>query len=95
MLRLYEDGIRKLRDSPLHPKMQSDGKRYLIDIYYKEEQMNSFRDSLVKQLDRLKMKADQHIRRMGQSGPSSVADEHQGGKIQFDDYKVQYLQSKL
>ena len=75
--------------------MQSDGKRYLIDIYYKEDQMNSFRDSLVKQLDRLKMKADQHIRRMGQGGPSSMPDEHQGSKIQFDEYKVQYLQTKL
>jgi hypothetical protein len=35
----------------MHHKLQEkmgDKKRYLIDMYYKEEQMNSFRDSLVK-----------------------------------------------
>jgi hypothetical protein len=37
VLQLYEDGIDKLKVTELHPKLKVDGKRYLIDIYYKEE----------------------------------------------------------
>ena len=48
ILRLYSDGIQRLKGLELHPKLQSEGKRYLIDIYYKEEQMNQFRDSLTR-----------------------------------------------
>lgn len=46
VLQLYREGIQHLKEHELHPKLQVDGKKYLIDIYYKEEQMNSFRDSL-------------------------------------------------
>lgn len=62
VLRLYVEGIGNLKKIELHPKMQIDGKRHLIDIYYKEDQMNSFRDSLIRQLDRLKVKVDHHLR---------------------------------
>ena len=62
VLKLYADGIGNLKKIELHPKMQVDGKKYLIDIYYKEDQMNSFRDSLIRQLDRLKVKVDHHLR---------------------------------
>ena len=47
VLKLYGEGISNLKKIELHPKMQVDGNRYLIDIYYKEEQMNKFKDSLV------------------------------------------------
>ena len=43
---LYTEGINNLKTYELHPKIQVDGKKHLIDIYYKEEQMNQFRDSL-------------------------------------------------
>lgn len=62
VLKLYAEGINNLKKIPLHPKMHVDGKKHLIDIYYKEDQMNSFRDSLIRQLDRLKMKIDHHLR---------------------------------
>jgi len=47
VLKLYVEGISNLKKIELHPKMQVNGKRYLIDIYYKEEQMNKFKDSLI------------------------------------------------
>ena len=40
IMRLYSDGINRLKTHELHPKLQSEGKKTLIDIYYKEEQMN-------------------------------------------------------
>ena len=51
---MYSEGINKLKVHELHPKLQTDGKRTLIDIYYKEEQMNQFKDSLLKQLDKMR-----------------------------------------
>lgn len=48
ILRLYGDGIQRLKNLELHPKLQGEGKTHLIDIYYKEEQMNQFRDSLTR-----------------------------------------------
>lgn len=71
VLRLYAEGIGNLKKIALHPKMQVDGKRHLIDIYYKEDQMNSFRDSLIRQLDRLKVKVDHHLR-------TTAAQSHRG-----------------
>ena len=46
VFKLYAEGLKNLKKYKLHPKLQSDGKKCLIDIYYKEEQMNSFRDTL-------------------------------------------------
>jgi hypothetical protein len=47
-----------LKTYEIHPKLQADGKKYLCDIYYKEDQMNSFRDSLLRQYERIKAKVD-------------------------------------
>lgn len=37
VMKLYSEGINKLKSYELHPKLQEAGKRYLINIYYKEE----------------------------------------------------------
>lgn len=37
VLKLYGEGISNLKKIALHPKMQVNGKKYLIDIYYKED----------------------------------------------------------
>ena len=58
ILKSYSEGIHKLKSYELHPKLQSEGKKYLIDIYYKEEQMNQFRDSLKRQLDKMKARIE-------------------------------------
>jgi hypothetical protein len=71
ILRLYHEGIQNLKVTPLHPKLSTDGKKHLIDIYYKEEQMNSFRDSLVRQLDKLNLKIAQHLTKSGLDGEQS------------------------
>lgn len=58
MLKLYSEGIARLKTYELHKKLQVDGKKHLIDIYYKEDQMNVYRDSLVKQFERMAEKVD-------------------------------------
>ena len=62
-----------------------DGRRNLIDIYYKEDQMNSFRDSLNRQLERLKTKIENHL--AGGSNSGSV--------IKFDDKRLSSIAMKL
>ena len=37
ILQQYRDGIENLKTYKLHPKLQVDGQKHLIDIYYKEE----------------------------------------------------------
>ena len=86
MLKLYTDGIQKLKEKELHFKLQVDGRKHLIDIYYKEDQMNSFRDSLSRQLDRLRLKIENHLAKYGKS------DNLTATRISFDEKKLQYLQ---
>ena len=78
-----------MKEYELHNKLQVDGRRHLIDIYYKEDQMNSFRDSLTRQLDRLRQKIENHLAKCGGSG------DFEATKISFDEKKLQYLQQKL
>lgn len=73
ILRLYSEGIQRLKGLELHPKLQSEGRRHLIDIYYKEEQMNQFRDSLTRQLEKLRLKIDDHLRGAGSFSKQGVA----------------------
>ena len=61
---MYKDGIENLKHQKLHPKLQNENTKYLIDIYYKEEQMNSFRDSLIRSLEKLRIKIDNHLARV-------------------------------
>ena len=89
VLKLYADGIQKLKDYELHQKLQVDGRKHLIDVYYKEDQMNSFRDSLTRQLERLRLKVENHLAKCGESTGLSAT------KISFDEKKLQYLQQKL
>jgi hypothetical protein len=74
-LQLYKDGIANLKTYPLHSKLQSEGKTTLIDVYYKEDQMNSFRDSLKKQLEKLKFKVEAHLVKCNQLQDQSKGDE--------------------
>ena len=39
----YENGLNFLKSNELHPKMQSDKAKYLIDIYYPEEDMSKWK----------------------------------------------------
>ena len=49
ILQLYKDGIASLKRYELHPNLSKDPskKSYLIDIYYAESSMNSFKTNCV------------------------------------------------
>ena len=49
ILQLYKDGIGSLKRYELHPNLSKDPskKSYLIDIYYAESSMNSFKTNCV------------------------------------------------
>lgn len=61
ILNQYKDGIDNLKRQPLHPMLQTEKEKCLMDIYYKEDQMNSFRDSLKRQLDKMRGKIEGHL----------------------------------
>jgi hypothetical protein len=65
-----------------------------MDIYYKEEQMNSFRDSLKRQLEKLRVKIESHFARQGE-GIESGLSEQQNSMILVDEKKLELLQSVL
>ena len=60
ILQLYKDGIASLKRYELHPNLSKDPtkKSHLIDIYYAESSMNSFKTNCVSQLDKLVTKMD-------------------------------------
>jgi hypothetical protein len=54
----YVEGLEELKKYELHPALQREGKRHLIDVYYDEAQMNKWRDSCVRSNESLKAKLE-------------------------------------
>ena len=92
MLKLYKEGIANLKTYPLHPKLQTDGKKTLIDIYYKEDQMNSFSDSLKRQLEKLQVKIEHHLKKIDGQDTASTSS---GSRIGNYESKVMSVKQVL
>lgn len=73
----------------LHPKLQNEAQKSLMDIYYKEEQMNSFRDSLKRQLGKLRAKVEAHLASVGGSSDLKASN------ILFDEVQLKHLRNLL
>lgn len=46
-LKMLEDGLNTLKKTELHPKMQTNNNKFLIDLYFDEEKMNIWIESRV------------------------------------------------
>ena len=47
-LKILEEGLDKLRNQEIHPLLQKNGKKYLIDIYLDVKKMEMIKDDLIK-----------------------------------------------
>lgn len=52
-LKTFHESIEKLKTIELHPKMQNNDHKYLIDVYYKETKMIQSKDKIVDQFNSL------------------------------------------
>lgn len=89
ILLMYREGIESLKHHKLHPKLQNDAQKCLMDIYYKEEQMNSFRDSLKRQYDKLRLKVDAHLAKVG------AGSDARSSNVLFDEAQLKHLRTLL
>lgn len=61
-----------------------------MDIYYKEDQMNSFRDSLKRQLDKMRLKIEAHLAKH-----SEFEKKKSSSGLEVDQDKIHSLKSSL
>ena len=56
----YKEGLQALKKYELHPNLWKDPsqKQHLIDVYYNESSMNSFKNSCIVALEKLSLKMD-------------------------------------
>ena len=47
-IKLFNESIEKLKITEIHPKMQTSNKKYLIDLYYDENKMTTWKEQCLK-----------------------------------------------
>ena len=49
----YNEGIEKLKTTEIHPKLQNNNKKYLIDLYYDLNKITSWKETMIKESNRI------------------------------------------